>query len=506
MDFVFGSTEHEGLSVSGWDVVDAVSAGADPTGASDSGPAINSALGDDTLLVFPSGRYLIDTPISIQGASKAGLYSPDRAILEPGPSIGEGAKTVAAGNVTPNGRLLVENIEVDISNNNTASAFLLDATNQLYVSDVAVTGQAGETTANPSLVSLGLVDGGGLGYIEGLSLPDGSVWPSTGNRQHSANGVFVRSANRGTIIFDGCHVEGFSDNGLRATDGNGHVEVRGGLYKNNNFANIRPSNRHRIVGARLVVDAPNPAFPAVRPLYLAGHPTVSDCTIEYLSDGGASELLTVTAACSGAEIRNVHIQVDHSARAINVSGLNIGVDAGRVTITNPTIVGAADGSVQTDTIRSARGGGGNGVTVINPHIDQPGAGRNGIIGVNAVIGGEVTVNNHTILATDNATISNVESLQSATRPQLVTTTGADISLNGLPATVTNVKAGTRTRWNGVLGGGPLGGYNIGTLTGANPGDIARATGTTGSADALYILKSSGVWQALHDPATTITPA
>ncbi|MFB1066432.1 hypothetical protein [Natrinema sp. H-ect4] len=65
---------------------------------------------------------------------------------------------------------------------------------------------------------------------------------------------------------------------------------------------------------------------------------------------------------------------------------------------------------------------------------------------------------------------------------------------------------TRPRYNGVIGGGPLGGADIGSLTGANAGDVAMADGTTGDADAWYVLKSNGDWQAMHDPTVTITPA
>lgn len=66
--------------------------------------------------------------------------------------------------------------------------------------------------------------------------------------------------------------------------------------------------------------------------------------------------------------------------------------------------------------------------------------------------------------------------------------------------------GARTRWNGVIGGGPLGGTDIGSLTGANAGDVAMAGGTTATnADTLWILKSNGDWQRV-DGGATITPA
>jgi len=64
----------------------------------------------------------------------------------------------------------------------------------------------------------------------------------------------------------------------------------------------------------------------------------------------------------------------------------------------------------------------------------------------------------------------------------------------------------RPKWDGIIFGGPLGGTDIGSVTGADEGDLARADGTTGDADALYIRTPNGDWQALHDPTATITPA
>lgn len=43
-------------------------------------------------------------------------------------------------------------------------------------------------------------------------------------------------------------------------------------------------------------------------------------------------------------------------------------------------------------------------------------------------------------------------------------------------------------------------------TGANSGDMARADGTTGDEDAIYLLKSTGDWQAMHELTTMITPS
>lgn len=67
-------------------------------------------------------------------------------------------------------------------------------------------------------------------------------------------------------------------------------------------------------------------------------------------------------------------------------------------------------------------------------------------------------------------------------------------------------SGTRTRYEGVIGGGLIGGKDIGSLTGASAGDKAMANGTTATnADTLWILKSTGDWQRV-DGGATITPA
>ncbi|MFC5970060.1 right-handed parallel beta-helix repeat-containing protein [Halomarina salina] len=65
--------------------------------------------------------------------------------------------------------------------------------------------------------------------------------------------------------------------------------------------------------------------------------------------------------------------------------------------------------------------------------------------------------------------------------------------------------GTRTRWNGVIGGGPLGGTDIGSLTGASAGDEALADGTTATTPYTQWTFNGAEW-VLADGSSTITPA
>jgi hypothetical protein len=87
----------------------------------------------------------------------------------------------------------------------------------------------------------------------------------------------------------------------------------------------------------------------------------------------------------------------------------------------------------------------------------------------------------------------------------VRVTQSDTRIRDTPAESVR-DSGTRPVWNGVIGGGPLDGVDIGSLTGANTGDMAKADGTTATnADSLWVLKSNGDWQRV-DGGATITPS
>lgn len=77
-----------------------------------------------------------------------------------------------------------------------------------------------------------------------------------------------------------------------------------------------------------------------------------------------------------------------------------------------------------------------------------------------------------------------------TNSVLVETGAADTQISDVddtanPSGIDN--NGTRTRYNNVIGGGPLGGVDISTVTGAEVGDIARTAGTSAAgADVLAV--------------------
>lgn len=86
-----------------------------------------------------------------------------------------------------------------------------------------------------------------------IARPDGS--------NDHGEGVFVRPEHTGAVTLEDCWLEGFADNGLygsapaNSKGNDGEVNVIGGLYRNNNIANVRIGGTNSTIeGATVVLD------------------------------------------------------------------------------------------------------------------------------------------------------------------------------------------------------------------------------------------------------------
>ncbi|MFC7116180.1 hypothetical protein ACFQH2_16240 [Natronoarchaeum sp. GCM10025703] len=84
-----------------------------------------------------------------------------------------------------------------------------------------------------------------------VARPDGS--------NDNGEGVFVRPEHAGVVTLEDCWMEAFTDNGVYgsapggSSGNNGEVNVIGGLYRNNNIANIRVGGSNSTVDGATVV-------------------------------------------------------------------------------------------------------------------------------------------------------------------------------------------------------------------------------------------------------------
>jgi len=209
-------------------VVDVVAdAGADPTGEESIHDALESAVGDDTLLYFPAGRYLMEDLWTVPQFEHLGIVGADATIVPPQGYFGYlfvlGLPDRTASD------LLFEGLDFDFTASDTAPRPVqAQVDDGLLVRDVSVTGLGGTARFDVTAPN-------GEGVVTGLQMPDGG-------REPNPVGILVGPANRGRLRFEDCHVEGFQGNGLYASPSNGPVEVVGGLYANNGIASVRVSS------------------------------------------------------------------------------------------------------------------------------------------------------------------------------------------------------------------------------------------------------------------------
>ena len=130
-----------------------------------------------------------------------------------------------------------------------------DATGNFEMRNITIRGRAGDDDGAHDKLRLKATAPDAVLVFRNVRLPDGAV---PGGRV----GIFVNEDHVGTIYLIDCHVEGFPNNGVYASspgkydrDG-GPVHVIGGLYRNNNIANVRiGTDDSTIIGVVSIQDA-----------------------------------------------------------------------------------------------------------------------------------------------------------------------------------------------------------------------------------------------------------
>ncbi|WP_227354486.1 right-handed parallel beta-helix repeat-containing protein [Haladaptatus salinisoli] len=293
-----------------YDVVDDL--GMDPTGQEPIDDALQNNVRSNTKLEFPQGEYRV-TDLTFDFGN--GLHDFGMVGVEPGATIvldttndvtgNSGAYWLSLGGAGSS-NILYEGLRHDAGGAPEAPRMQLIVDDGLLVRDVLHRGRHGGSKG-PFL--FGVRTSSGTGLVENLRAPDGAPDGS------GAVGVFVEMNTTGELEFRNCHLAGFPNNGLyQSGKSTGTVRVVGGLYRNNNIANVRLAGTGgEVRDCCVVVDAPHsdPEFPTnMRGVWLRGRDaTVENCDVtlaaDTVSDGG------VLVGGSGThEIRSTRIRVD----------------------------------------------------------------------------------------------------------------------------------------------------------------------------------------------------
>lgn len=350
------------------EVVNLVDAGADPTGKKPLGPVLEEAAADGTLVYLPPGRYLLEESWAFTEFSSFGIVG-DRATIVP--PQGYDDQLLVLGVPGKASRVLAEGLRFDLRAKKTgARPIAARVDDELVLRDITVRGRQDVDT---DTVRVDVASPKGVGLVERLRLPDGSVstWPITGCE--------IGDDTRGDISFVDCHIEGFSDNGLYADPPKGRVRVLGGYYANNEVASVRvnagPGSLVR--GVHVRCDTAREGFVNMRGIRLRGGRDilVEDCLVELLQVSGSDGAVVFSPQQRSGTVRDCRIHVDAdgvNAIRIKAPKRRLLGSGGRIKVENVIITGnAAEGPAVMASDR-------DGCVFDGVCLHQPGNGRGGV--------------------------------------------------------------------------------------------------------------------------------
>jgi hypothetical protein len=409
-------------------VVDVVDAGADPTGEESITSVLDANAGDDTLFVFPPGRYRMNEEFRHTGFENFGMIGNDATIV-PGDyyEFEEPNRRLFRLGVyhTPGKDLHVEGLTIDQTAPDTGiRAIEAQISDGLTVKDFVINGVHDSGTWGPALFDV--MDSDGSGTVEGFRAPGGGEWvaytPNADDLWRGPSGILVSRYHEGTVEFVDCQLGGFPDNGVYAGNAKGTVIIRGGVFRNSHASNLRIGGRHsKIVGATVIVDDNPDHFGNQRGIRLdqGSWLQVMDTTVQLdkptgngitvLNNVGSAKIentsvvqrtdrtnqaIVVEEEAGPTYIQTVNVDIHGSGNAIEIKGGN---QPGEVGLSDVSVTGSASGAVFRNAIRCER----DDCKFRRLEIDQPGSDYRRALEINAdnayVSGGTFETTHHPIV-------------------------------------------------------------------------------------------------------------
>jgi hypothetical protein len=281
-------------------LVDVVAAGADPEGTRSILDVLSAEAGEDTLLYFPPGRYLMGGEWELSTFENFAMVGGPATLV---PAPGYTGYLLALGWDGGGRHARFENFTFDLRNPRSGARPLQILADDLVVRDVSVVGRQ-ET--GRGMMRFDVTDPDGTGLVERMLLPDGAA-VETGTA-----GCLVGPTSHGTIRFRDCRIEGFPNNGLYASPAKGRVEVLGGYYANNGIASVRVSGDSLVRGVTVRCDDDGRPLDNMRGIRLRHGKSilVEDCTVELTAATYSDGAITLEQLLESATVRNTTIRVD----------------------------------------------------------------------------------------------------------------------------------------------------------------------------------------------------
>lgn len=340
-------------------VKNVVDSGIEPGGGNPIDDRLTDLMADDTLLIFPDGRYAVER-LEVGGYDNLGLVSAKGAaptIVPAVPSNEIGNQFVQFLDVA---RFYIDGFDFDFTEPRFGGVVRVRGQGNFVARNLTIRGKMPDKDlpSTPAAFHFGQIDESGRGVVENAVAKDG------GHQGGNAVGIYVEKDHAGELRFRNCNIQNFPNNGLYASapgrneqnfvGNDGPVHVEGGLYRNNNIANIRiGSTDSTVTNARVVADE-QPPHPKgslnVRGIRLRGKEgqVIDNCEIQFGKNAGPGFGALVFHPDTGrATVRNTKIEMHrdgvHAINALPVqrSGASTGSTFENVEITGSAANGRA---------------------------------------------------------------------------------------------------------------------------------------------------------------------
>ncbi|WP_135829001.1 hypothetical protein [Halorussus halobius] len=297
------------VDTEGYDeVVNVADVGADASGDEPVNPVLDEHAGDDTLLYFPPGRYLLDD-WRLADRRNVGVVGTDATFVPPD---GHRSYWLTFGELED---FRFEGVTIDNRAEGVAPTVRLAVSGGTnVVRDVAVRGH--RRAPRIAFEIEALTEDTDLEF-ENVRLPDGST---------DGHAIYVFPASVGRLTFRDCHVEHWWE-GLYAAYHSGPLRVIGGYYANNGIEQVRVGGGKSgalVRGVTVRVDEPRNGEnkPNMRGIWAEEGAAVRiencDVAITDLTGTYSSGGIVVGKQFGAVTVENTRVRTDVTAPAINV--------------------------------------------------------------------------------------------------------------------------------------------------------------------------------------------
>lgn len=223
----------------------------DDLGVDPSGGQVDDVIGQHaeggTLLVFPEGEYQFEQTQSVSSDGVVGFLGKGDVRFVPPQGLNDTLLAVNAGQV------LLENIDIDQTADNTVAGFTVHSQDGFHVEDVEFVGRGlHDDHRTTNYISLSVSNSDATGVLKNFVVKKGDAWA----HYRGATGIWVGARHQGTVKIVDCHIEECGGDGIYASRNNGKVQIEGGVFRNNNVCCVRISGKGSYVDGSVIQVAP----------------------------------------------------------------------------------------------------------------------------------------------------------------------------------------------------------------------------------------------------------